>query len=167
MSHLGTFSVSCCFVFRHLAEVFQAFYQQPCPKDPPLLSWNEWCTRSYYFLWWRDEGRSTQAHVFWSMRPLFHYQPPCHIQATAHKLATNAIQLYNNLRLTVHLRLLNLKKRKRTKIRPKDPKPNSPTNTRSVAILSISFLMFTWHNSSVKTQITPKLRNQLRVILIT
>lgn len=72
-----------------------------------------WMVRSYNFLWWRDEGRGTEAHVFWSMRPLFHYQPPCRIQATAHKLATNAIQLYNDLRLTVHLRLLNLKKKKK------------------------------------------------------
>ena len=68
------------------------------------------------------------------MRPLFHYQPPCRIQATAHKLATNAIQLYNDLRLTVHLRLLNLKKKKNKKkknpkIRPNDPKPNPATNT--------------------------------------
>lgn len=48
-----------------------------------------------------------------TMHPLFHDQQLSRIQATVHKPASAAIQLYNDLRLTVHLRLLNLKKKKK------------------------------------------------------
>lgn len=37
-------------------------------------------------------------------------QPLCCILATGHKLQSIVINLYNNLRLTVHLRPLNLEK---------------------------------------------------------
>lgn len=44
---------------------------------------------SYIFFDGEIKEKTAQAYTFWSMHPLFHYQPLCCIQATVHKLAIN------------------------------------------------------------------------------
>ena len=93
---------------------------------------------------------------------------PCILYSVANRRALStpqytdwrsfAIQLYNNLRLTVHLRLLNLKRKMKSKPR-NPPQPKPPTTMSNVAILKhLPFLMLTRCSSSVKTQVTPKLK---------
>lgn len=154
-------SVYCSFVFRPM-QVSQASYLQRCPKDPLL----RWLMRSYssFHARWRKKHISPRVLIHASFIPL----------PTTVPHSGNSTQTGNQRNPVVQrseaystFKAFKFERKKRTKIGPNNPKPNLPTNTSSVAILSISFLRFTWHDSSVKTQVTPKLRNQLREILIT
>lgn len=62
--------------------------------------------------------------ALWSMHPLFHDRPLRHTEAQPTNLQSTAIQLYNSPRLTVHLRLLNLKRK--IQIKPKNPPTPDP-----------------------------------------
>ena len=102
-----------------------------------------------------------------TLTKIFFFSDPCSLYSmTNHCVASRqhntnrqspATQLYNNRRLTVHLRLLNLETKKRLFNKTKELSNPNPQSTEVVlTILSILHFWCCWCNPSVKIQITPK-----------